>query len=111
MIKIAIALLKNIGENLCIGSNVLSSQNANQNKNAEIAKGISPIVNSKIRLFDVRFRRKMQMLDNIKIKHIILNISLSLPTESSDQKYWLYIVLLNIKHKNNILASCQRLAL
>ena len=111
MIKIAIALLKNIGKNSCIGTNVLSSQNANQNKNAEITKGISPIVNSKIMPLDVRFRRKMQMLDNIKIKHIILNISLSLPMESSDQKYWLYIVLLNIKYKNNIPTSCQRLAL
>ena len=93
MIKIAIALLKNIGENLCIGPNVLSSQNANQNRNAEIAKGISPIVNSQIVLLDFRFRRKMQMLDNIKIKHIILNISLSLPMESSDQKYSLYITV------------------
>ena len=83
MIKIAIALLKNIGKNSCIGANALSSQDADQNKNVEIAKGISPIINSKIMLSDVCFRKKIQMLDIIKIEHIIRNISLSLPMESS----------------------------
>ena len=83
MTKIAVTLLKNIGKKSCIGTNMLSSQNAKQNLNAEIDKGISPIINSKIMLSDVCFRKKIQISDIIKIGHIIRNISLSLPTESS----------------------------